>query len=428
MSAEAVPAGAVVAGGAHVFADAGIDRHAAAITVVIDPAFLAEAGWDPARKVLSFAPEHPLLGRPVCRAAGCSTSAPAATRICASCRRRLAEHGLGDDQIASLPPRGRERSGRGPDACVVDGCGREWESASSGLCRAHAEQLRALPVTDVDEFLAHRQTRPLPPCAPCAVAACTRQRRHPDGLYCGAHQQRLRTVRARDPHLDETQWRATEPAIGRGGEVSLRGLPPLVVAELLVGCSSAAGSTRSRPTRPCCARSATTCWRQQVGSITDYVIGDGRGLEFTGLVNCLIGHARRALSTPETEVAQDEWDLTVFGHPARCRLPASARPGCGRPPNGGPPTTCPSDASDLGGAPALAWPCVTTSAAWCGCRSRCGCAPTAANTQRRWAAPTWRRSCTGWPTWNRSDRSAATPGSEPAARFALCSPASAQWG
>ena len=189
----------------------------------------------PGTKVLSFAPEHPLLGRPVCRAAGCSTTAPAASRICASCRRRLAEHGLGDDEIASLPPRGRQRSGRGPDACVVDGCRREWESASSGLCRAHAEQLRALPVADVDEFLAHRQTRPLPPCGPCAVAACTRQRRHPDGLYCEAHQQRLRTVRARDPHLDETRWRATEPAIGRGGEVSLRGLPPLVVAELLVG-------------------------------------------------------------------------------------------------------------------------------------------------------------------------------------------------
>jgi hypothetical protein len=221
VSAEAVPAGAVVAGGAHVFADTGIDRHAATITMVIDPAFLAEAGWDPARKVLSFAPEHPLLGRPVCRAAGCSTSAPAATRICASCRRRLAEHGLSDHEIASLPPRGRERSGRGPDTCVVDGCRREWESASSGLCRAHAEQLRALPVADVDEFLAHQQTRPLPPCGPCAVAACTRQRRHPDGLYCGAHQQRLRTVRARDPHLDETRWRATEPAIGRGGEVSL---------------------------------------------------------------------------------------------------------------------------------------------------------------------------------------------------------------
>ena len=54
--------------------------------------------------------------------------------------------------------------------------------------------------------------------------------------------------------------------------------------------------------------------RQQVGSLADYTVGDDRDLEFTGLANCLIGHARRALSSPEAEVAKDEWDLTVFGH------------------------------------------------------------------------------------------------------------------
>jgi integrase len=311
-AAEAVQVATVA--GAHVFADRAIDRHAAAIAAVIDSAFLAEAGWDPRRRVLSFAPEHPLLGRPVCRAAGCSTSAQAASRICASCRRRLAEHGLGEDQIAALVPRGRQRSGRGPDTCVVNGCRREWESASSGLCRAHADQLRALAVADVDEFLVHRQTRPLAPYASCGVAACTRQRRHRDGLYCDAHQQRLRTLRARDPDLDETRWRATEPAIGRGGEVSLRGLPPLVVAELLVGlqqrCRINAVKTDEAVMRAFC----NDLLGQQVRSIADYAVGDGRGLEFSGLVNCLIGHARRALSTPETEVAQDEWDLTVFGH------------------------------------------------------------------------------------------------------------------
>jgi hypothetical protein len=64
-------------------------------------------------------------------------------------------------------------------------------------------------------------------------------------------------------------------------------------------------------------------------------------LEFTGLANCLMGHAQRALSTPETEVAQDEWDLTVFGRTARCRSLASASPGCGRQLSGGPPTTLP---------------------------------------------------------------------------------------
>ena len=35
--------------------------------------------------------------------------------------------------------------------------------------------------------------------------------------------------------------RLIEAAVGRGGEVSLRGLPPLVVAELLGCCSNVAG-------------------------------------------------------------------------------------------------------------------------------------------------------------------------------------------
>lgn len=309
-AAAAVPS--VVAVGAPPFADSAIDRHAAAVGTLIDPAFLTEAGWDPVRRVLVFDPEHPLLGRPVCRAADCSTTAPAGSRICGACRRRLAEHGLGEDEIASLAPRGRPRSGRGPDACGVEGCAREWESARSELCSAHVEQWRALSGVSVDQFLTG-PAKPLPPLAFCAVVACTRQRRHPDGRYCGAHQQRLRTARTHDAHLDESYWRATEPAIGRGGEVSLRGLAPLVVAELLVGlqqrCRINAVKTDDAVLRAFC----NDLLGQQVGSIAGYAVGDGRGLEFTGLVNCLIGHARRALSTPETEVTKDEWDLTVFG-------------------------------------------------------------------------------------------------------------------
>jgi integrase len=313
VSAAEAARSVVVAVGAHLFVDSGIDRHAAAVGAVIDPAFLTEAGWDPARKVLAFAAEHPLLGRPVCRAADCSTTAPGASRICGSCRRRLAEHGRGEHEIASLPPRGRQRSGRGPDACGVDGCAREWNSARSELCSAHTEQWRALPGISLDQFLT-RPAKPLPPLAFCAVAACTRQRRHPDGRYCGAHQQRLRTARTRDAHLDESYWQETEPAIGRGGEVSLRGLSPLVVAELLVGlqqrCRINAVKTSDAVLRALC----NDVRRCQVRSLTDYIPGDDRDLEFTGLANCLIGHARRALSTPETEVTKDEWDLTVFGH------------------------------------------------------------------------------------------------------------------
>jgi hypothetical protein len=166
-AAEAVQVEATV-GGAHVFADTRIDRHVAAIAALIDPGILTEAGWDPARKVLAFAPEHPLLGRPVCRAADCSTTAPAGSRICGSCRRRLAAHGLGEHEIASLPPRGRERSGartgRLPCRRLRAGMGVGAVGIVLGSYRAVAR-------------VARRQSRPVPyPSRKTASAA---------GLLCG---------------------------------------------------------------------------------------------------------------------------------------------------------------------------------------------------------------------------------------------------
>jgi integrase len=271
-AAEAVSA-TLTADASRVFADPVDDTYAAAVAAVIDPAFLAEAGWDAQLLVLSPPPEHPLLGRPVCRAAGCSTTATDRSRICASCRRSLAEHGLDEAEIASLPARVQPRGA--------------------------SQVSRAAPL------LASRG---------CAVAACTRQRRHRDGLYCEAHQQRLRDAKNRDPGLDEERWRSTQPAIGRGGEVSLRGLPPRIVAEVLFGlqqrCRVNGVKTDEAVLRALC----DDLRRQQVGSLAEYAVADGRGLEFKGLANCLTGHARRALATPESEVVKDEWDLVVFGH------------------------------------------------------------------------------------------------------------------
>lgn len=142
----------------------------------------------------------------------------------------------------------------------------------------------------------------------------TCRRRLAAGLYCHAYQQRLRSLRKQDPSLDESCWQATESAIGHGGEVSLRGLPPLVVAELLVGLQQRCRINAVKTSDAVLRVLVNDIRAQRVASLTDYIPGDDRDLEFTGLANCLIGHARRALSTPETEVTKDEWDLTVFGH------------------------------------------------------------------------------------------------------------------
>lgn len=296
----------------HVLANVGVvDQRTARIAELIDPAFLAEAGWDPARLVLSPPPRHPLLGRPVCRARGCQTTAPARSRICATCRRRLAENGLGEDEVAALSP--RPQPIRGPDTCVIDGCAREWISSADMLCRGHDDLRRELGIT-VAQLLTHPQARPLPACDPCVVAACVRQRRHPDGLYCEAHQQRLRTLKDRDPALDEQRWRLLEPPVGRGGQISLRGLPALVIVEVLFGlqqrCRRDGVKTKEAALRLFC----NELRHQQVSRLDEFDVDHGRDYGYRAVVSTVTTHAARALATPETEVGKDEWDLVVFGH------------------------------------------------------------------------------------------------------------------
>lgn len=288
-----------------------IDTIVGRITAMIDAAFLAEMSWDADRLVLAPPDGHPLVVRAVCRVQGCSTTATGRRRVCRSCRGRLADAGLSDDQIELLAP--ADRANRAPEGCLVSGCGRERVSGPAGLCRAHVEQHEALAVAK-EAFFEHPSVVALAPNEPCRVAACPRQRRHPDGLYCAAHQIRLRAERRRVSDLDETHWRRTEPAVGIGGQVSLGGLAPLVVAQVLYGlqqrCRIERVQTKEADLRAVC----DDLRRQQVGGIGDYVLDEHRNLGFVGLVRSLATHARRALATPETEVIGDEWDLAVFGH------------------------------------------------------------------------------------------------------------------
>ena len=110
---------------------------------LLSGAFLAEMAWDPARCVLAPPNGHRLVVRPVCRVGGCSTTATNARKICLSCQRRLRIAGLGDDEIGVLPA---------PD-----------------------EPTRLAVSAPFSN-------------GPCEVAACVRQRRHPDGLC--AHDRR----------------------------------------------------------------------------------------------------------------------------------------------------------------------------------------------------------------------------------------------
>ena len=102
-----------------------IDGQARQLALLIDPEFLAEAGWNPARLVFTPPPGHRLLGRPICRAAGCDTTAMGGNRICQSCTNRLAAHwvGRGADLLAARASRSGPRDRAVPGDRLRPGVG-----------------------------------------------------------------------------------------------------------------------------------------------------------------------------------------------------------------------------------------------------------------------------------------------------------------
>ena len=162
--------------------DAGsvVDR----LTRLTDPAFLAEAGWDPGTRVLSLRSAHPLLGWRACPSAGCGNALYGRDQECGACRRASAAE-------PAAPAGGGPAAGRG---------------------------MRLVPAPPADGL--------------CQVTACGRERR--ERRYCRAHDERVRVLRS-GPSFDEAEWRANEPAIEGPGQVSLHGLRPRAVAEVLYG-------------------------------------------------------------------------------------------------------------------------------------------------------------------------------------------------
>ena len=393
-----------------------LDEGSALLASRVETAFLAEAGWDPATWVLTIDPGHRLLGRQVCRVPGCQTTCPARTGVCLDCRRRLAQAGLGLQDYGSLPPpRGARWLGLGEGTCSVTGCPRPWVAAARPLCPEHLSQQQRLGA-EVDAFTARPGVTALPSHGVCAVAACPRQLPAAGSAYCDAHLQRLRYLRRAGQEPDEAAWRLTEPPVPRSGQVSLAGLNPAAVTEILFGLQQR--TRQGVKTHDAVLRSICNDARsQQVSSLAALAIPASRGKGYESVVNTLIMHARRGMSGPETETAEDIWDMALFGHGGGCRSPRLPSRGCGRPPRSGPLPTCRAAA-----AAAAATRPATTSPAWRCCPRACASAPIAARTPPHWDAPTSRRSSPGSATCTPPGRSASSPVCWPAVRSASCWP------
>ncbi|MGH3614310.1 MAG: hypothetical protein ACRDRK_17320 [Pseudonocardia sp.] len=296
----------------HVLAGVVLTGQAAVLAGRLDPRFLTETGWDPATRVWSPPAGDRLLGRRICAAPGCLSTA---NGVCLQCRRRLEQRGLGVAEVGMLPPPvGRAWTRPGDGACRVGGCPRPWTNVEDPLCRAHLDLQRVLGEDCVAEFVARPDVGALPSLGVCAVTACRRQLPTPGETYCATHLIRLRRARRGagvDEVGDEARWRVTESPVTRAGHAVLGALPVLVVVQVLFGVAQRAGEgvkTRDPVLRWICDELR----RQQVNTIADVVApGD---TERRGAINSLIKHARRGVLHPETEIDKDEWDMTVFGH------------------------------------------------------------------------------------------------------------------
>ena len=328
----AAPAAAVSAlahhpgGFDHVLAGVALTGPAARLAGLLDPAFLVEAGWDPMMRVLSLPAAHPLLGRTLCRVEGCSTTVHGKTGgVCWHCFTRLRGQGLSEQQIAAtcqLPPLPTRR----PAGCAVPGCERMSPAPRSRLCAPHQRRLRRKPGISLEQFLTDPRLRPLTALGPCQVAACSRRAESEHG-YCPTHYVRWRTAVTTDPDTDQRHWQLTQPAVSQGGEVSLRGLPPLVVVEVLFGVQQrvrGGAQIVEVPLRAVC----NTLRREQA---TQIAACPAEGLTAGSkparqLLAALVCHVRRALADPGHERAGEVWDLALFGHRGRLSFTGISQP------------------------------------------------------------------------------------------------------
>jgi integrase len=331
VSAAARPAAAVPVtpeGGVfgHVLAGTLLAGDAARLAAALDPLFLAGAGWDPLGRVLAPPDGHRLLGREVCRVGGCTATAwrPSAGAVCHACRTRLLAAGFSEDQLG---PDGPELPALpGHDGCAVPGCAREPTAGRARLCKAHAATYRNKAPASLEAFVADPAVRPLPPCPPCPVPACTRSAVSASpGAYCQAHRAAWQQARKAGPDIDERAWQARAAAVAEAGRVSLRGLPPLIVVQVLYGMWRRVEDGVKIP-ETVLRRVCDALRREQVISISGVAGGLGLSTSPRTLLAAMTRHVRLALADPAAERARDVWNMAVFGHRGRLAFTGITQP------------------------------------------------------------------------------------------------------
>jgi integrase len=288
----------------------GHDQPISQLRALLDPAFLTEAGWDPARQTLAPPPEHPTLGYAICTVAECDTPVNGGGQFCTSCTEGWQASGLEPDVFAAT---GRVRQRRlGEFDCEVSGCQRPRVSAGVRLCFTHDVQRRVkLGGLDFAAFFAHPKVRPLPGFGECMVPACLRRAVNGSGL-CWAHIQRWRLHRRQHQDPDLQAWVLHQGPVVDGRTAVLHGLPALVQVEVLYGLQE-----RSRRGIASKLQALRALCRQirdaDVASITNLPTAPNSRKAHQELAMSVQAAVACALSSPEAEQRKDVWNMTVFG-------------------------------------------------------------------------------------------------------------------
>ncbi|MDQ0784664.1 hypothetical protein [Streptomyces sp. B3I8] len=296
------------------------DLRTGEIIAALDTDFLTLVSWDWNLRVVRYPMSHPVLGMPDCLVPGCVKGTPVSEPVCASCMNRWRRSGS-ELSLEEFTARGRADSpfrSIGQKFCEVPGCERPRRTVAVRVCPAHQYHWSRSSDLTLEDFLKRPNLRPLSSIGPCQVASCYRARGREGRRYCDVHATRLNLARRRGSFDgDEERWRLTTPAVAVDREVSLRGLPDRLVAELLY-CLQVR-TTREVKTRD--HRLRQICDQMRLLQAPSLETLQDADLDHAGVttdLQMIIKGARTALrrlgATPETERLKDIWDLAVFGH------------------------------------------------------------------------------------------------------------------
>ncbi|MDJ0341747.1 hypothetical protein QMK19_04415 [Streptomyces sp. H10-C2] len=272
---------------------------------LINEDFLTEAGWNAERRVLTPV-GHPTMGGRSCPVPNCQ-SPVRGKKLCSTCYTRHRTSGMSQEEFVKVPRVSRHLH-LGTGTCRVAGCERPWNnSGKEPVCRGHRWQMIKHGGA-LEQFLADPAVKGLPGLGDCSVLACNRQAISEFGTrLCHPHGKPLPALR-RQPGFDEERWLRTAPSASYGIEVSFRGLPELVVAQLLFGlqhrCHRGA-RTEIGNFRALIDKTIRPSLAQRLEDVPDPA---ANSVALT-LLNRTRIYALRAVKTPEGEYAKDEWDL-----------------------------------------------------------------------------------------------------------------------